>query len=284
MSDEELAALRAEVNELRAIVGDVRGLTAALYERGAGWAEQLVEARKTEQWRRAYTDPEPLVSIRISTCDRVDLLIDRALASVRRQTYTNWEVNVVGDACTDDTEQRIAELGDDRIRFRNLPVRGPYPEDPIRRWCVAGIPAQKAATEMSRGDWIAPLDDDDEWDDDHIEVLLDAARENDAELAYGLMRCRVEDPPINAMIGAWPPRMGEIGFQGAIYNAALSTAGFQYDRICGFIGEPSDWHFARRLWEAGVRFHFVDRPVGTWHRKDTAPVPLEWFLEHAVDE
>jgi glycosyltransferase involved in cell wall biosynthesis len=283
MSDESIDGLRAEVAELRQVVEDVRGLAAALYERSAGWAERLVAIRETDGWRRAYTEPEPLVSVRISTCDRADLLMERAIASVLRQTYANWEVNVVGDACTDDTEQRIAALGDPRIRFRNLPVRGPYPDDPYRRWLVAGIPAQRAATEMSRGLWIAPLDDDDEWDDDHIEVLLNAARENGAELAYGKMRVRIEEPPIEAMIGRWPPSAGEIGMQGAIYNGALNAAGFQYDRVGGFMREPSDWHFARRLWDAGVRFHFLDRPVGVWHRKNTEPVPLEWFLAHAVD-
>lgn len=284
MSSEEIAALRAELRELRDAVADVRGLALASYERAAGWAERLVEARRTDLWHRAYTEPEPLVSIRIATCDRADVLVERALASVLRQTYTNWEVNIVGDACTDDTAERVAEIGDDRISFRNLPIRGPYPDDPFRRWLVAGIPAQRAATEVSRGLWIAPLDDDDEWDDDHIEVLLAAARDNDAELAYGRMRVRIEDPPIKAMIGAWPPSPGEIGIQGAIYNAALNAAGFHYDRVCGFVGEPSDWHFARRLLEAGVRFHFVDRPVGTWHRKDVEPIPLQWFLRHAVDD
>jgi glycosyltransferase involved in cell wall biosynthesis len=279
---DELAELRAQVNELHRYVEDIWGLTGLAYERAAGWDKRLVEIRETAEWRRAYEQPEPLVSVRIATCDRAEILIERAIASVQRQTYANWEINVVGDACTDDTEGRIAALGEERIRFRNLAKRGPYSEDPFRRWFGAGIPAQNAAASMARGAWIAPLDDDDEWDDDHIEVLLEAARSNEAELAYGRMRCQLVEPPLKAVIGKWPPEVGQIGMQGAIYNAALKE--FQYDKACVFLREPSDWHFARRLWEAGVRFHFVDRPVGIWHRPNADPLPLAWFEANAVED
>ena len=53
---------------------------------------------------------------------------------------------------------------------------------------MAGIPPANAAIAAARGRWIAPLDHDDEWDDDHIEVLLAAALGEHAELAYSRMR------------------------------------------------------------------------------------------------
>ena len=88
--------------------------------------------------------------------------------------------------------------------------------------------------EMARARWMAPLDDD-EFEDDHIEVLLAAARSKRAELAYGRLRALLHEPLVEAEIGAWPPRNGDFGFQGAIYNAALRS--FRYDTACRFLDE-----------------------------------------------
>jgi glycosyltransferase involved in cell wall biosynthesis len=197
-------------------------------------------------------------------------LIERALASVRRQTYSNWEAVVVGDGCTDDTPDRVAALGDPRIRFRNLPVHGSYPEDAKQRWMIAGVPAMSAGLRMARGSWIAPLDDDDEWDDDHIEVLLDAARAAEAEFVYARARCRLEGEVIDKNFGAWPPTQGQIGLITSIYNGALS--GFEHDMASRFMNEVNDWNLVRRMWEAGVRFHFLDREVATYHADHTKEV------------
>lgn len=273
--------LRVQLERLRGAVEDLRGLVTAAHERADEWSERLAEIRQSDEWHAAYTQTEPLVTVRIATWNRARILVERPLASVLRQTYPHFEVMVVGDACTDDTAEQIAALGDERIRFHNLPVRGPYPEDPYKRWLVAGIPAMNAGALMARGTWIAPLDDDDEWDDDHLEVLVKAALESRAELIYGRLRGRLHDPPMEAVIGTWPPRMGDFAFQGAIYNAALRQ--FRYDQACRFLSEPGDWNLARRMWEAGVRFHFVDRAVATWHQDHGSPELIRWFGEHAPD-
>jgi dTDP-4-amino-4,6-dideoxygalactose transaminase len=248
---------------------DLPRLTAVMHERAAHWPERLGEIRKTAHWRQAYEGPEPPVTVRIATWIRSELLIERALASVRRQTYPNWEAIVVGDACTDDTEQRVAALGDERISFINLPVRGTYPEHPLAHRLVAGIPAMNLGTSLARGAWIAPLDDDDEWEDDHLEVLLGAALEKRSEFVYGRVRS-LRDGRQRGVFGVWPPRSGQINLGGTVYNAALRE--FQLDPVCRFQGEPGDWHLVRRLIDAGVRFSFVDRVVATHHLDHAAEV------------
>src|ERR1700682_5918611 len=102
--------------------------------------QQLLVARTTEQFRKAFEEPEPLVSVRIGTYNRSHLLFERSLPSVFNQTYTNFEIVVVGDGSTDDTAERFAKLDDTRVRFVNLPHQGVYPEDPTFRWMVAGTP------------------------------------------------------------------------------------------------------------------------------------------------
>lgn len=169
---------------------DLQALTARAYEYARKWPAQLQLVREDPDYVRAWEDPNPLVSVRIATFGNADLLCERALASVRRQGYKNWECIVVGDAEPDSTVERVEALGDPRIRFLNLPFRGPYPDDPIRRWRVAGTAAMNRGAKEARGSWIAPLDHDDEWEDDHIEALLAHARNSHAELVYGKLCVR----------------------------------------------------------------------------------------------
>lgn len=237
------------------------------YDRAAmgasGDSDLLARIRDSEAWSRAYSEPEPLVTVRIATWNRAELLVERALPSVFAQTYPHWEVAIVGDACSDDTEERVAALGDPRIRFQNLPVNGPYPENLMHRWYVAGVPAMNAALRMARGQWIAPLDDDDEWDDDHLEVLLGAALQDRTELVYGRTRCHLHGDLVEQVFGAWPPRRGTIDLGTVLYNAALRE--FEHDLDSCLVEEPHDWHLVHRMWDAGVSFKFVDRVVATYH-------------------
>lgn len=64
----------------------------------------------------------PLVSIIIPTYNRAELLM-QTLASVRAQTFTDWEAVVVDDHSTDQTLEKLSELEsqDSRIRHIVLP-------------------------------------------------------------------------------------------------------------------------------------------------------------------
>jgi glycosyltransferase involved in cell wall biosynthesis len=242
-------------------LAQVQALTARTYEAQLDWRGRLEAIRGAPDYENAFSG-EPLVSVRIATFNKAAELCQRALPSLRRQTYENWEALVVGDATEDDTAERVAEIGDPRIRFWNLPYQEVYPEDPKARWQIAGTPPMNAAVAEAAGAWIAPLDDDDEFDDDHIEVLLQAAQREHAELAYGRMRVLIEGSGDMTEFGAWPPRSAEFGFQGAIYHAGLK--GFGYDMNAWLADEVGDWNLARRMWETGVRFTFVDQIVGTY--------------------
>jgi glycosyltransferase involved in cell wall biosynthesis len=63
----------------------------------------------------------PAISVVIATYNRSRALA-HAIESVLGQTFTDWELIVVGDACTDDTAEIVARYveADPRVRFVNL--------------------------------------------------------------------------------------------------------------------------------------------------------------------
>ena len=250
--------------ELRTRARRTQALGARTYEALSGWPALLAAARASEDYELAFTDADPLITVPIPTYHSADTLCNRALASVRAQTHTNWEAVVVGDACTDDTEARVLAIGDERITFHNLLVREDDPADPWERWAVKGSIPRATGIELARGRWIAPLSHDDEWDPDHLATLLAEARASRAEVVYSRMRVvNAEEPslPVVGSVGAYPPRLGEWGWQSAMFHGGLRF--LRYDRNCALASEPNDWNLARRAWETGVRFAHVPRETAS---------------------
>lgn len=140
---------------------------------GIGEPIKLALARRRNQ--RFYEDSEenPLITVYTPTYNRGSLLIERALPSVLAQTYKNFEYIILGDCCTDNTAELIAQFKDSRIRFYNLPKRGyRYPPTAENHWLAGPVVAANQALKMVRGKWIARLDDDDAWTPSHLEELL----------------------------------------------------------------------------------------------------------------
>ena len=90
------------------------------------------------------------VSVIIPTHNRAHV-VDRAIGSVLRQTYQNFEIIVVDDASTDSTEEVVKRFGDSRIRY-------------LRHEQNYGAPwARNSGAKVARGEYLAFLDSDDVW-------------------------------------------------------------------------------------------------------------------------
>ena len=102
---------------------------------------------------------ETMVSIIIPTYNRANV-IKRAIDSVLRQTYDSYEVVVVDDGSTDETESVIAGIQDARIRYIALKEN-------------QGVAhARNIGIREARYDYIAFLDSDDEWLLDKLELQM----------------------------------------------------------------------------------------------------------------
>ncbi len=117
----------------------------------------------------------PRVTVIIATYNRSAVLA-YAIGSVLRQTYTDFELLVVGDGCTDDSAEVVAGAGDPRVRWINLPSNSGHQSAPNNE----GI-------RQARGEIIAYLGHDDLWLPHHLEVCVRALDARGADLAYGLV-------------------------------------------------------------------------------------------------
>lgn len=103
----------------------------------------------------------PVVSIAIPTYNRADQLA-RAVTSARAQTYPNLEIVVSDNASTDGTATLLAGIAaaDPRVRVVRQPVN------------VGATANFAAARDLSTGDYVLWLADDDWLDVDYVERCL----------------------------------------------------------------------------------------------------------------
>lgn len=224
----------------------------------------LAQAKITLERSRAknpdiWSDPAPLVTVRICTFNRPELLVERAVASVLRQTYTNFELLVIGDHASPETEVALSRIKDPRIRYVNLPVRPKYPKFPRFFWSSAGAYPAYLANDLARGDWMTFLDDDDEYTDDHIEVLLSEARRNQFEFIYGVMAAEAQNGAWYH-IGSGQFACGQICSASVLFSRRLF--GVRPDPFCWLYDEPGDWLLWKQMAQIGARMGFVNHVVG----------------------
>lgn len=117
-----------------------------------------------------------LVSVIIPSFNRFDAL-QHAIESVRKQTYTNWEVVVCND-CSTDKRYKDTTWTSANIKVIHLDVPSSELFCPRSPGYVRNV-----AIEASRGEWIAFLDDDDVWMPNKIEKTLEGIRK--AEVKWG---------------------------------------------------------------------------------------------------
>jgi glycosyltransferase involved in cell wall biosynthesis len=223
-----------------------------------------------ERARRAQPDiwsnPSPLVTVRILTYNRPQQIVDRAIASVLKQTYQNFEILVVGDHAVPETEAALQAVGDPRIRYYNLPERPKYPQFPRFFWSSAGGHASYRSYDLMHGDWITWLDDDDEYPEDHIALLLEAAYANRVEMVYG--QAEYENPDGSwILVGNGRLACGQICSGAALYSNRL--LGLRPDPYSWILDEPGDWNLWKRMAQMGATIGFLDRVVFRHYAEST---------------
>jgi len=220
----------------------------------------------------------PLISVYVPTYNRAEILMERAVKSVLNQSYRNFEFIILGDHCTDKTEELVSKIKDPRIKFYNLPKRGyRYPPTVENHWLAGPVTAANQALKMIKGEWIARLDDDDIWTSDHLEELLRFAQNGNYEFVSA---CYIIEKhgQRNVMDGS--------SAQGPYYNKANKPIKGDNPKIGGSCtwfyrsylkffkynincwrkswNRVNDAELSMRIFKAGTRMGFLEKPLALY--------------------
>jgi glycosyltransferase involved in cell wall biosynthesis len=119
---------------------------------------------------------QELVSAIIITHNRIDL-VQKAILSVKNQTYPSIELVVVDDASDDRTKEVLSKIADE-VGFRYIYIS--------KVESKGGNHARNVGIMASRGLYIALLDDDDEWIPEKIDKQIMYLKSNPD---YGAVTC-----------------------------------------------------------------------------------------------
>lgn len=112
-----------------------------------------------------------LVSIIMPSYNTERFIAD-SIQSVLNQTYQNWELIIVDDCSTDNTDSVVATISDNRVKYlKNEKNSG------------AAVSRNRALRE-AKGKWIAFLDSDDLWMPNKLEKQIKFMEENAYHFSY----------------------------------------------------------------------------------------------------
>lgn len=139
--------------------------------------------------------------------------IGETIRSVQAQTYPNWEMIIVDDCSTDNTDEVVAEYqkADERIRyFKNEKNSG------------AAVSRNKALRE-AKGRWMAFLDSDDLWVPEKLEKQLKFMVENGYHFSCSYREQIKEDGTPLGRLGKSPRKMTKFDLHNYCWIGCLTA-------------------------------------------------------------
>ena len=116
----------------------------------------------------------PLVTVIIATYNSAQTL-KLSIESVLAQDFADYEVWIVGDACTDHSRQVVESFADERLHWINLATNSGS----------QGVPNNEGIR-RARGEYIAYLGHDDLWFPWHLSGLVSFIQKTNADLVHPL--------------------------------------------------------------------------------------------------
>ncbi|MCJ9429081.1 glycosyltransferase family 2 protein [Kordiimonas marina] len=193
----------------------------------------------------------PAVTIVISTYNRPELL-RHTIQSVMAQTFEDWILLVVGDCCSQETADMMAEIDDERVFYHNLSDR-----------CGEQSGPNSAGWTAAETDYVAFANHDDIWLPHHLEVARGVLEKGDVDFYCGasvltslaLIDGAEEERPV-----CW-----EVTPSGRTYEQAFFNRPAVFEPI-------SSWVMRRTL---------LDRVGAFWPAAQLHRTPLEHWIMRA---
>ncbi|BAU10250.1 glycosyl transferase, group 2 family protein [Leptolyngbya sp. NIES-3755] len=212
----------------------------------------------------------PCVSVVIPTYNRPDL-VKRAVKSALQQTLKEIEVIVVTDGPDPTTVTELSRIDDTRLRVLSLSKRRGAPV------------ARNTGIEAAQGEWIALLDDDDEWMPEKLERQSKIAAASEHQ--FPIVSCHLlARTPRGDFV--WPrrlPRSGEsLGdylfirkslFMGEtlILTSTILAPKTLFEKVPFLVGlrknQDADW-LVKADKVPGVGVEFLPDTLAIWYREE----------------
>ena len=198
--------------------------------------------------------------------------LQRAIASLEAQSFTDWQHVVIADGPDPELREQMhargygghgrrvfAELGRNWHTFMGGD-RVMTPGSPGGRGGRGsrGAEAALAATHLAAGDYIAYLDADCEYHPQHLEVLHQRIGETGADLAFAQMERFLDGQPWD-VVGNGTLAHGQADGNMVLHHASLLIwANWRW-------GGDADWDLISRWQAHGIRAEFVPQVTVRWH-------------------
>lgn len=198
-----------------------------------------------------------MISVITSTFNRKDRLA-KAIASVQAQTYQDYEHIIVDDGSTDGTDEFVKSLKDPKIRYFRIKHFGNHSRP------------KNEGIRQSKGEYIAFLDDDNEYRPDHLNVLIKALeREPSIDVVYGDRWVTDETNELKPQLGVFsdfdPVRIFVGNYIDTsdvlIRREAMLRMGGWDERYKKLL----DWELWVRMVKAGYKFKRVPVVITNYH-------------------
>lgn len=219
----------------------------SLHDRG----ESRAVVRPFHATMNRMNSETPAVSVVIATYNWSNVL-RCAIESVLWQTFSDFELLVIGDGCTDNTAEVVGSFADARVHWHNLPGNSGHQSAP-----------NNYGIGIARGAYIAYLGHDDVWHPSHLSHLHQKIGETNADFVHSL-GVMLGPPESNARIptGLWPDSTYRRGFSVPPSTMMHTTAiarqigGWRDYRT---IATQPDIDLLERIYDAGARFARCER-------------------------
>mgnify|MGYP001597557789 CR=1 FL=1 len=217
----------------------------------------------------------PLISIVMATYNSSHLL-KYSIGSLLDSDFDNWELIVIGDCCTDNTEDVIHSFNDDRIRFLNLEENSGQQARP-----------NNIGLSMTKGRYVAFLNQDDMLYPSHLTACIQEIQSSDSDmlvipglvvkpstkksLEHQKFEVNLDSVHVN---GKYSPKVFSVASSWFMKKEIIPKVGPWKMENEVYCYSSQEWLY--RAWKTGVAMHFPSRvglliiysgPRGGIHKK-----------------
>lgn len=199
---------------------------------------------------------QPLVTVIIATHNRAESLA-MTIETVFAQTFTDWQIIIVGDKCTDNTKKVVEAFNSQKITFINLPKRFGEQAGP-----------NSIGMNLAKTEYLAFLNHDDLWLPTHLASAISDLDSSKCDMywsraAFFKNRGPREDSPFFVELSPKNRHLTEAYDAPFYYSEPMSTWVFKrevVEKVGGMAlssetSIPPIQDFVIRLLEKGIRLY-----------------------------